>query len=202
MSSARLPLWLKLAFSLWIMIWMPTYVVVLGPQNFFWLCNIANFLVLAALWTESRRLMSMQWLAVLLVGIVWPVDVVTALLTGIHPIGGTEYMFDPDHPTVVKILSLYHVVVPLVVLFAISRLGYDRQAFYWQSALTLLVLPLTYLFTEAERNINWVHGPFGQPQEMVDPWLYLVAVMILTPLVLYLPAHLLMILVRRWRSRR
>lgn len=38
-TLVRLPLWLKRVFSLWMMIWAPSYAVMLGVQNFFWLCN-------------------------------------------------------------------------------------------------------------------------------------------------------------------
>lgn len=199
----RLPLWLKLAFSLWIAFWAPTFAVMLGVQNYFWLCNLASFLILVALWTEHRLLMSMQLQAVLLVGTVWALDVGVAALTGSHPVGGTEYMFDPEHPTLAKVLSLYHLVLPPVAVFGVMRLGYDRRAIFWQTMLTWLVIPLTYVFTDPERNINWVHGPFGQaPQEMLDPLLYLAGLMLLWPLVLYLPVHLLAIGMQHWRDRR
>lgn len=195
----RIPLWLKLAFTAWILGWAPTYVVMLGHQNFFWLCNLANFLILVGLWTESRRLLSMQLLSVLLVGMLWAVDVGTAWLTGIHPIGGTEYMFNPEHPPVTRVLSLYHLILPLVASFAVWRLGFDRRAIFLQTALTWLVIPLTYLFTDPERNINWVHGPFGQPQDSLDPLFYLAGLMLLWPLAIYLPVHLLMLVLQRWR---
>lgn len=195
---ARLPLWLKLAFTAWILGWAPAYALLLGPQNFFWLCNFANFLILAGLWTESRRLLSMQWLAVALVGTLWAVDVGTAWLTGVHPIGGTEYMFDPEHPLTTRLLSLYHLLLPLVAGFAVLRLGYDRRALRWQTGLTWLVIPASYLFTDAERNINWVHGPFGTHQESLEPLLYLAGLMLVWPLAVYLPMHGLMCL---WQRR-
>lgn len=201
-AGRRLPLWLKLAFSLWILLWAPTYVVLLGPQNFFWLCNLANFLILVGLWIESRRLLSMQLLSVLLVGVLWAVDVGTALLTGVHPIGGTEYMFNPEHPASTKVLSLYHLILPLVASFAIIRLGYDRGAILWQTGLTWLLVPLSYVFTDPERNINWVHGPFGQPQDSLDPLVYLAGLTLLWPVAVYLPVHLLMIGLQHWRARR
>ncbi|SEK46759.1 hypothetical protein [Halomonas daqiaonensis] len=196
---AGIPLWLKLVFSLWVLIWASSYWVLLGPQNFFWLCNLANFLILAGLWSESRRLISMQWLAVALVGTLWAVDVGTAALTGWHPIGGTEYMFDPEHPPLTRALSLYHLILPLVAGFAIWRLGYDRRALVWQSVLTWIVIPASYLFTEAERNINWVHGPFGQPQDSLPALVYLAGLMLLWPLVVYLPVHLLTLALSRRR---
>ncbi|MDQ7729785.1 hypothetical protein [Halomonas sp. SpR8] len=199
---AGVPRWLKLSFSLWILIWAPSYVVLLGAQNFFWLCNVASFLLLVALWAEHRTLMSMQWLAVALVGSLWTLDVATAALIGIHPIGGTEYMFDPEHPPMARAMSLYHVVLPLVAGIGVAKLGYARRALLWQTLLTWIVVPLTYLLTDPERNINWVHGPFGQPQDSLDPLLYLFLLALIWPVVVYLPLHLLMIGGQRWRNRR
>ncbi|MGM0542565.1 MAG: hypothetical protein ACQERP_01635 [Pseudomonadota bacterium] len=198
-SAASVPRWLKLAFTLWILVWAPSYVVLLGAQNFFWLCNVASFLLLVALWSEHRTLMSMQWIAVAMVGSLWSLDVATAALTGVHPIGGTEYMFDPEHPTMAKAMSLYHVVLPLVAGIGVAKLGYSRRALRWQTLLTWVVVPLSYLLTEAERNINWVHGPFGQPQDSLDPLLYLFLLMLIWPAVVYLPVHLLMIGGQHWR---
>ncbi|PMR68190.1 hypothetical protein [Halomonas heilongjiangensis] len=197
----RLPLWLKLAFTAWILGWAPTFAVLLGTQNYFWLCNLANFLILVGLWREHRLLLSMQWLAVALVGSLWAVDVGTAWLTGVHPIGGTEYMFDPGQPPLTRMMSLYHLILPPVAGFAIWRLGYDRRALLWQTALTWVVVPLTYVATDPERNINWVHGPFGQPQDSLDPLVYLAGLTLLWPVAVYLPVHLLMIGLQHWRVR-
>jgi hypothetical protein len=169
----------------------------LGVQNFFWLCNLASFLLLVALWAEHRLLMSMQWLAVALVGCLWTLDVATAALSGWHLIGGTEYMFDPEHPPLAKAMSLYHLILPLVAGFGIIRLGYARGALIWQTGLTWLVIPVSYLFTDFERNINWVHGPFGQPQDLLAPLLYLFLLMLVWPLVVYLPVHWLMRLLHK-----
>ena len=115
-ARTSLPLWLKLAFSAWIVVWAPTYAFAIGPQNFFWLCNVANFLILAGLWTENRRLLSMQLLSVLLVGVCWTIDVGTAVVAGFHPIGGTEYMLDQNVPLALRSLSLYHVILPVVAV--------------------------------------------------------------------------------------
>lgn len=197
-APGQLPLWLKLAFTAWIIGWAPTYWVLLGPQNYFWLCNLASFLILVGLWRESRLLLSMQWLAVALVGTLWALDVGTAWLTGVHPIGGTEYMFDDDQPLLTRLMSLYHLVLPVVAGLAIWRLGYAPRALAWQSVLTWLVVPTSYLLTEAERNINWVHGPFGTHQEWLPPLVYLAGLMALWPLLIYLPVHL----ATRWLQRR
>ena len=188
-QNRALPLWLKLLFSAWILFWAPSFALMLGVQNYFWLCNVASFLILVGLWWESRLLLSLQWLSVALVGAFWTLDVGVAWLTGVHPIGGTEYMFDPEHPRLARGLSLYHLILPLVAGFAMVRLGYDRRALWWQTALTWWLLLLTFLFAEPERNINWVQGPFGAPQEILEPLPYLIMLAVAWPLLLYLPVH-------------
>ena len=201
MPSQRLPLWLKLVFTLWIRIWAPAYAWKLGWQNFLWLCDLASFLILIALWTESRLLISAQLLAVFVVGVFWVVDVGTALLIGVHPIGGTEYMFNAEMPLLFRLLSLFHLILPLIAIYAVCKLGYDRRGLRLQVVLTWIVLPLSLALTDPERNINWVQGPFGQPQDVLDPLVYLLGLMIGWPLVLYLPTHLLVIGIRRFRAR-
>ncbi len=189
-----LPLWLKLLFSAWMLVWVPAYLWLYGPLNFFWLCNLANFLILAALWRESRLLLSAQALAVLLVGITWTLDVAGAFLTGHHIIGGTEYMFDAEIPLPGRLLSLYHAALPLITLYCLYRIGYDSRGIWLQTGLTWVLMVATWLVVEPELNINWVHGPFGEPQDTLPPGLYLLVAMLATPLVLYLPSHLLI----RW----
>ncbi|GHE19806.1 hypothetical protein [Halomonas urumqiensis] len=195
--DSTLPLWLKLVFTLWVLVWAPTYWWLLGPQNYLWLCNMAHFLILAGLWSDSRWLLSMQWLAVALVGTLWGVDVGVAWLTGFHPIGGTEYMFDPAHPLLTRLMSLYHLFLPLVAGFAVWRLGYERRSLYPQVLLTWVMIIASYVISDVERNVNWVHGPFGMHQELLPPLVYLGALMVAWPMVILLPVHLLMRLAQR-----
>ncbi|MGY6554920.1 MAG: hypothetical protein ACXIUM_10405 [Wenzhouxiangella sp.] len=158
-SCPKLPLALKLGFSAWILVWVPAVIVLLGPQNFFWVCNLANFLILIGLWANSRLILSTQWLAVALIGLFWGIDLGIAWLTGVHLIGGTAYMLDPDFPTAAKLLSFYHLALPLVTGFAVYRLGYAPRALPCQAALVALLVPLSWWLTDPERNINMVHEP-------------------------------------------
>lgn len=189
--KSLLPLWLKVGFTLWMAFWIPATVVIYGPQNFFWLCNLASFLILAALWLESRLLMSAQLLSVLLVGILWAFDVTVAFVFGAHPIGGTEYMFEDDALLRERMVSFYHVLLPVISVYACMRLGYEPRGLWLQTGITWVAIVLSRLFTDVDRNINWVYGPFGEVGEPFAPWLYILAVMALWPLVLYLPVHLL-----------
>ena len=185
----RLPLTLKLAFSAWIVVWVPSVIVLLGPQNFFWVCNLANLLILVGLWRESRLILSTQWLAVALIGLFWGIDVGTAWLTGVHPIGGTAYMLDPDFPTAAKLLSLYHLALPVITGFAVYRVGYDSRALPWQAALVALLVPLSWWLTDPERNINMVHEPVILGLVDLPTPIYLPFLVLAWIVVLLLPVH-------------
>jgi hypothetical protein len=186
----RIPLSLKIGYAVWLAVWVPIYWTHSGPQNFFWLCDVAVFLVGLALWLESPLLMSSQAAGVLFVQILWCGDFFGRLILGRHPIGGTEYMFDPAKPVYLRMFSLFHVAMPPLLLWAVRRLGYDRRGWLLQTAITCVLLPATWLAVDPVKNVNWVWKPFGQQQELLSPPAYLIALLFLYPLLLYWPTHL------------
>jgi hypothetical protein len=191
---SRVPLWLKIAWTAWVAVWVPFYWSHYGPQNFLWFCDMANFGVLAALWAESSLLMSWQAVSVLLVQILWTIDIAGRVALGVHLIGGSEYMFVPTIPLVTRILSIFHAVMPGLLLWGVWRLGYDRRAWLCQSVWSAVILPVCYFGWGAqpgfEGGINWVVGPFDHPQKRLAPLLYLGVCMVAYPVVLYAPTHL------------
>lgn len=202
-SSARrrLPLWLKLLYTAWMAVWIPVYWVHSGPDNFLWLCDVANFVVAVAVWVESPLLFSSQAVGVLLIQSLWMVDFFTALLFGVHPIGGTEYMFDAATPPWQRSFSLFHVFVPALLVWALYRLGYHRHGWRLQTAFTWAVLPLTYLLSDPERNINWLWRPFGVEQSLVPGPVWVALCLLLYPALIFYPTHLALTAWAR-RSRR
>lgn len=138
---------------------------------------------------ESRLLMSSQAVGVLVVQIVWTLDAATRLFFARHLVGGTEYMFDPAIPILLRLFSLFHVFVPAILVWGVWRLGYDKRGIWLQSAITCVALALAYFFTDPAENINWVRRPFGLEQRLVPPIVWMLACMILYPLALYYPTH-------------
>lgn len=191
MTRMRLPLWLKIAWSLWVAAWVPFYWRQYGAQNFLYFCDLGNFFIAIALWTESRLLFSWQATGLLLFQTLYTIDLVGALLTGKHAIGGTEYMFDSGVPLFVRLLSLFHVVTPPLLLWAISVLGYDRRGWKFQTATTWIVVLINY-FWRPERDVNWARGLFYREQHTVPALVYLLAYLILVPMLVYFPTHLLL----------
>ena len=189
MSGEPIALGVKVAYTIFLAVLVPVYWAHYGPANFLWFSDIALLGRGAALWLESPLLASMMMLAVLLPECAWNLDFFGRLLTGRRMFGMSAYMFERERPRFVRALSLFHVPLPIGLVWLVHRLGYDRRAWLGQSLLALVVLPASYWLTDPAENVNWVHG-LGAPQRRLPPWLYLALLIVAFSLVLYLPPHL------------
>ena len=197
MAGMRIPLWLKIGWSVWLLLWIPFYWHQYGVQNFLYFCDLGNFFIAAALWLESPLLFSIQACGLLLFQTLYSIDLIGAVLSGKHIIGGTEYMFDPHVPLPMRLLSLFHIVVPPLLLWAIWRLAYDPRGWKYQTLTAWIVVPINY-FWRPQYDVNWARGPFFREQHVVPGIVYLAAYLLLVPLLVYWPTHLIL----QWWARR
>jgi hypothetical protein len=188
LSSEHIPLWLTLAYGVAVPVIAVVYWCSYGPANFLWLSDVALGFTFAALLTGDRLIASMPAVGVLALELAWTAD----FLTGGRIIGLAAYMFDPKLPLYLRALSLFHLALPPTLVFLLYRLGYDRRALIYQTLLTWIILIVTYLATEREQNINWVFGPGRKPQRLLPPSLYLALEMVVLPLFVFLPTHLVL----------
>jgi hypothetical protein len=181
-------------YTLFVAVLVPVYWIEYGPQNFLWASDIALFVTLLALWSENGLLASMMAVGILLPELAWSIDFALRSTLGpdVLPMLGTRYMFDSEIPLLIRALSLFHVVLPVLLVWLVWRLRYERRALLCQTFLAWLVLPITYVVTDASANINWVYGFGREPQSWMPGPLYLVLLMLVIPLGLYLPTHLLL----------
>ena len=191
MAGEPIALGVKITCTLFLAVLVPAYWAHYGPRNFLWFSDIALLGSGLAVWLENSLLASMMALAVLLPELAWNLDFFGRLLTGRSMLGMSAYMFDRALPRYLRALSLFHVLLPVWLLWLVARLGYDRRAWACQSLLAAIVLPLTYGLTERDENVNWVHG-LGAPRRWRHPWVYLALLTLSFSLVLYLPPHLLL----------
>lgn len=131
---------LRWAVLLYVLAYLPSYAFAYGLANFLFLCNLAVLLTALGVWLGSPLLLSSQALGILPVSAAWTLDVASRALTGSHWIGGTEYMWDPRWPLHTRLLSLYHVALPLVLLWGLRRVGYDRRALALQAAIAVAAI--------------------------------------------------------------
>jgi len=197
----RVPLWLKIAWTVWLLVWAPLYWKQYGLQNFLFFCDIGNILIGLALWLESPLLFSWQACGLLVFQTLYMVDLAGALLSGRHLIGGTEYMFDPGIPLPFRVLSLFHIVTPPLLLWAIWRLGYDRRGWKCQTLMTWIIVPINY-FWRPGYDVNWARGLFFHEQHVMPGLAYLLTYLLIVPTLIYWPTHLFLErLTRGWRRQ-
>ncbi len=187
-SSASFHGWLRISAILWLCLWMPAYYQAWGWENFLHFCDVALILTCLGVAFQNRLLLSTQALACPAICLVWTLDVLSRVLVGRHLIGGTEYMFDRTIPEWLRVLSLYHIVLPLLLLWSIFRVGYDSRAWRVQSAIAAVVL-VASRFVAPDQNLN---SAFADPvfhREWGPAPLHLAAMYLLLIFVLYWPVH-------------
>jgi hypothetical protein len=191
MPLMRIPIWLKVLWTAWVLIWAPIYWRQYGVQNFLFFCDLGNLLIAVGLWLESSLIFSWQACGLLLFQTLFIIDLAGAILSGRHLIGGTEYMFDPHLALAVRLLSLFHVVTPPLLLWLIWRLGYDPRGWKLQTLTTWIVIPINY-FWRPQYDVNWARGLGFHEQHVVPGFLYILTYLVLVPAAVYYPTHLLL----------
>lgn len=187
LPTNRVPLAVKLLYTIWMLVWVPVYWVENGPSNFLWLCDFANFVLLGALWLESPLLATSQLAGIFVIQLVWAIDYFGALLLGFHPVGGTEYMFDPSEPLWLRALSLFHLWTVPFLAWLVRRVGYDARGWKLESVVALVLFPLGQLVGTPEQNLNWMWRPFGVEQVWMPPLVFAFVAVPLASVLLFLP---------------
>lgn len=175
------------------LVWVPIILWAYGPQNFFWLCNVALFLIGYALWAGDRLVLSSQAGTVVLIGAVWTVDFVLGLATLGKTALVTSYMWNPDLPLPARIVSVYHIFLPVLVIWVLARWDYDRRGPWLQCGLGTLVIVGTWLFTDPDRNINWITAPFHVEQQWLSDRVWVAILIVLMPPLVYWTGHRLVL---------
>src|SRR5438552_15580195 len=180
MTNRRVPLWVKLAYSAFVVLLVPLYWFAYSPWNFLYFCDLALLITAVAVWIENPLLISMQAVAITAPQMLWVVDLLCRLLLGVHVTGVTAYMLDSSIPLFLRGLSLFHGWLPFFLLWLLSRVGYDRRALVIQAVVSIIVLLISYLFAPAPPppaghphwavNIHYVYGlDDAHPQTMTSP---------------------------------
>ena len=208
MSTAKLnaepniSLWVKLAYTAFVIVLVPYYLYCYGPTNFLYYCDVAVLMALIAVWREDSLWASMPAVGILVPQALWMIDFVAGLF-GRQVVGMTAYMFDPGIPLFGRGLSLFHFWLPLFLLWLIWRLGYDRRAFWAWTALAWGLMLICYFLMPAPPaptanpnipvNINYVYGlSDDRPQTWMPPLAYLGVLMVGLPIAVFLPTHLVL----------
>jgi hypothetical protein len=196
----KIPLAAKVAGTAFLAVLVPVYWHTYGPANFLWFCDAALILTVAGMWRESSLLISMCSVGILLPQCLWLADFGCNFL-GINILGLTGYMFDPHLTLFTRGLSLFHGWLPLLLVWLLRRLGYDKRALPAWTFLAVGLVLVCYFFTPPAGarladpnipvNLNYIYG-FNdrQPQIWINQNLYVILWLGVLWLVAFLPTHL------------
>lgn len=179
-------------YTLFVAYLVPVYYKNYGPANFLWFSDVALLGMVPGLWLESPLTVSTLTVAVALPETLWNLDFFTRLATRRAPLGMATYMFDTKLPRFLRALSLFHVVLPVLMLWTLARIGYDPRALLAQTVLGTSLFLICYELTKPAENINWVFGPGSKPQTWFSPRVYVAMITIAFPLFVYWPTHLVL----------
>ncbi len=188
----RLPAAVRWGAVVWLAVWIPAYLHGWGAANFLHLCDVAVFLTCIGLWTSNTLLLASQAVSSIVVDMIWTADAASTVFSG-HPlIGGTEYLLNPHMAVWIRLLSLFHIVLPVLLLWALTRVGYDRRAWALQTAIVIGTM-IASRFTNPVANINYVfRDPFWHRQ-LGPAALHVVLCILAMAIVVYLPTHLILL---------
>lgn len=198
-GRSRVPLWLKLAYTAFVCVLIPKYWMDYGPTNFLYFCDVALLMTVVAVWREDPLWASMPAVGILLPQSAWMVDFLAGAV-GLPLLGMTDYMFDVKIPLFTRGLSFFHFWLPILLVWLVWRLGYDRRALVGWSLVAVGLLLVCFFLMPAPPapsdnpnlpvNINYVHGMSDQkPQEWMPPLLYFGLMLVFLPVGVYTPTH-------------
>jgi hypothetical protein len=204
-----IPLWVKVLYTAFMAVLVPVYWHDYGPANFLYFCDLALFFTLAAMWTEHPLLASMPAVGILVPQLVWMVDFLGGVF-GYFAVGMTKYMFDPNIQLFTRGLSFFHFWLPILLVWMVWRLGYDRRALVAWTLVAWFVLWICYKHMPPPRpdnnpdmpaNINYVFGMDSkEPQTWLAPDHWFVALMVGLPLFAFLPSHFVLMWIGKRRA--
>jgi hypothetical protein len=199
-AAARIPLWLKLVYTAFMAVLVPVYWHYYGPTNFLYFCDVALILTLVGIWIESPLLLSMCAIGITVPQLVWVIDFLGTAI-GYPVVGMTAYMFEAHRSLFLRGLSLFHGWLPFLLLYLVWRLGYDRRALLSWTVLAWVLILICFFFMPPPSpnagltpvNINYVWGlNDAGPQTWMHPYLWLLGMMTVMPLVCFVPVHYLL----------
>ncbi len=129
--------------------------------------------------------------ATIVTGILWGLDAGWRAAFHHNLIGGTEYLWNAAVPLWVRLLSLFHIGLPILLVVLCARIGYDRRALALQSAITLCVMAVSRWMGPAG-NLNYAFLDPIFHRALGPASVHFVIIFAGTVLLLYLPAHLIL----------
>ena len=199
----RIPLWVKLTYTLFRGYPRAVLPACYGPTNFLYYCDVALLMTLVAVWREDSLWASMPAVGILLPQSFWIADFLGRMIglpvlrdDGVH----VRLQVSRCSPGACRSFTSG---CPCSWSGSCGELGYDRRAFRAWTVLAWGLMLVCYFLMPGPSaslskagvpvNINYVYGLSDtEPQHWMPPLAYLGLLLVALPLGVFLPTHLVL----------
>ncbi len=123
-----------------------------------WFCDSMSYLLAFALWMKNRFLITVVFLASVPAQFLWIVDFFLNI-AGVG-LGRTDWLFiDSNVWWTPYISTIMHGILIPSALYGVWKLGFVKKAIFGVYAIIIILLPITYFFTDPTINRNCVFYP-------------------------------------------
>ena len=191
----------KYSIAIFIAFLIPIYCYYYGPLNFLLFSDVGLFLTVLILWLNSSLINSMASVGILSLEIVWCLDFIGDLLRNLRLTnfdlvdGLSDYMFENNFPLPLRLMSLFHVVLPIAWIYYLYKWGYNRKGLIYFIPLYWADITLTYLLTDPAKNTNWVFLAQTDKLTCLTQTQWLLVMYFVVPIVLFVPMHLILTII-------
>lgn len=188
-----------LMFSFWFADTIYKTFVLHAPLRTLWFSSAGLGVTTLALFTRSSFLITSMFSALTVIEGVWDVGFFSQLLFHKKISGVAEYAFASNYPKWEFFITLYHLLIIPVIIFALIKVKKIHK-FGWLGAtlFTSIVVFLTYFLVQSPENINCIKTidycqTFFRPLYRFDNPLRIFVGIFVATLFLYLPLNLILI---------
>jgi hypothetical protein len=122
----------------------------------------------------------------------WCLDFFIHLLTPYNPFHVADYMFTDTYTLFVRLLSLFHIAVVIILIAYLKKWRYNPRALYASIIFFWATIIGTYLFTDPAKNINFVFSPIEYHWTWISSFGWLLFLMTVPLVVVVFPMHFLL----------
>lgn len=149
---------IKLKVILWAIILFLYSTINYGLVTNLWLCQFSLIITAVGLILNNPLLISISTISIFGIHLIWILDFLTVIFN-LPGIKVTSFIFDSSTSTSNRILQMYHIWHPIILLFLTLKYGYDKRAFkYWGILCVTILFISFFIFNDRNLNVNFAYG--------------------------------------------
>lgn len=170
------------------------------PDYLLWYSSSGLLLMSIALILRSPALISVMFCALFALELSWTLDFIIRIFSGKSPLGITNYLFEPEFGKKDFLMSMYHLLIPAALLYAILKTKRIFRYSWAGAAIYLSTISLlTFIFADLSSDVNCVHTPdrckgFLSPIITVVPYpFHILASILFVTILIFIPTNYMLL---------